>query len=254
MIDIASVKTACNLVKSLSNKQLESKIFDKIELLEKKVDTVLIRDLLAANAALDDIKAVGHASPETIAHIRKLYMGNTGLPLDQKTYGIENSKIVVASYLGLLQIGMIQGESEKMLCRYMLHMFATGEVVVFKELLNSFYRTNYSKMCAHYEAEAIQRKQNWKAERALIGRYKRLTAAAEVAAGITGPFICVDPMPTPGGKLLGAIMRYATAGESEECMRQIHYWIEEQRDQSIAETCARKSKEQLNQKDPFFLK
>lgn len=254
MIDIASVKIACNLVKSLSNKQLESKIFDKIELLGKKVDTVLIRDLLAANAALDDIKSVGHASPETIAHIRKLYMGNTALPLDQKTYGIENSKIVVASYLGLLQIGMIQGESEKMLCRYMLHMFATGEVVVFKELLNSFYRTNYSKMCAHYEVEASQRKQNWEAERALIGQYKRSVAVGGVVGEFVGPVVMVDPAPMPGTKLLGAIIRFATAGQSQECMRYVYLAIEEQRDRSIAETCARKAKEQLNQKDPFFLK
>lgn len=250
MIDIASVKTACRLVKTLSNNQLERKIFDRIDLLEKKVDTVLIRDLLAANAALDDIKAVGHASPETIAHVRKLYMGNTGLPLDQKTYGIENSKIVVASYLGLLQIGILQGEGEKMLCRYMLHMFATGEVVVFKELLNSFYRTNYSKMCAHYEVEASQRKQNWKAERALIGQYKCSVAVGELA----GPLIMLDPAPTPGRILLGAITRFATAGESEECMRYVYQGIEGQRDRSIAETCARKAKEQLNQKDPFLLK
>ena len=73
----------------------------------------LIRDLLAVNAALDDIKAVDHALPETIALVHKLYTGNTGLPLDQKTYGIEISKNVVASYFGLLQIGIIQREDEK---------------------------------------------------------------------------------------------------------------------------------------------
>ena len=112
MISAESVKTACNLIMTFSNKQLESKIFDRMDILEKKVDTVLIRDLLAANAALDDIKAVGHVSSEAITHVRKLYMGNTGLPLNQKTYGMDNSKIVVVSYLGLLQIAIMQGEDE----------------------------------------------------------------------------------------------------------------------------------------------
>lgn len=48
MIDAASLKAVCWFVKTISNKQMESKIFDKIDLLEKKVDTILIRDLLAA--------------------------------------------------------------------------------------------------------------------------------------------------------------------------------------------------------------
>lgn len=247
MINIASVKTACNLVKTFSNKQLESKIFDRMDILEKKVDTVLIRDLLAANAALDDIKAVGRGTPDQIAHIRKLYMGNTGLPLDQKTYGIENSKIVVASYLGLLQIGIIQGEDESMLCRYMLHMFATGEKIVYKELLNSFYRSNYGSIGSQYESEANRRKQNWKSEKILIGRYKRSVAVGEVVSGLVGPVIIMDPTPMPGTRLLGAIARFATASESEQCKMYVYQAIEEQRDRAIAEKCARKAKEQLNQ-------
>lgn len=153
------------MVKTFSSKQLESQIFDRIDILEKKVDTILIRDLLAANAALDDIKAVGGGAPDQIAHIRKLYIGNTGLPLDQKTYGIENSKIVVASYLGLLQLGIIQREDEKMLCRYMLHMFATGEQIVYKELLNSFYQSNYANICSALVKRTEQRKEYWQEEK-----------------------------------------------------------------------------------------
>lgn len=244
MINIASVKTACSLVKTFSNKQLESKIFDRMDLLEKKVDTILIRDLLAANAALDDIKVVGGGTQDQIAHVRKLYMGNTGLPLNQKTYGIENSKIVVASYLGLLQIGIIQGEDESMLCRYMLHMFATGEKIVYKDLLNSFYRSNYSSICSRYEAEANRRKQNWKSEKILIGKYKRSVAAGEVVGRLVGPVVT----PMPGMGLLGAIARLATAEGSEECKMYVYQAIEEQRDRAIAEVCAKKAKEQLNQK------
>lgn len=248
MIEIVSVKTACSMVKTISNKQLESKIFEKIELLEKKVDTVLIRDLLAANAALDDIKAVGHASPEAIEHVRKLYVGNTGLPQDQMTYGIKNSQIVVASYLGLLQVGILQGEDEEMLCRYMLHMFATGEVVVFKELLNSFYQANYSRFCAHYEEEANRRKENWKSEKLLIGRYKLLAAATDVASGF------IDPAPMPGTRLLDAIVRFSTANKSERCMKYVCSELDKERDRFIAGACAKKATEQLNKRQPFLLR
>ena len=127
----------------------------------------------------------------------------------------------------------------------MLHMFATGESVVYKELLNSFYRSNYSSICSRYEEEASRRKQNWKAEKVLIGRYKRTVAASE----ITGSLIIMNPVPLPGTKLLGAIVKLAAAGESEACKRYVYQTIEDQRDRSIAETCARKAKEQLNQKE-----
>ena len=252
MISAASVKTACNLVKTFSNKQLESKIFDKMDILEKKVDTVLIRDLLAANAALDDIKAVGRGTPDQIAHIRKLYMGNTGLPLDQKTYGIENSKIVAASYLGLLQIGIIQGEDERMLCRYILHMFATGEVIVYKELLNSFYRSNYANICSGCVTEAERRKRDWKEEKKLIEEYKRKRAPAELAGKVTTKIV-MNIMGIESFIPLGMTKR-RDLGASDECKAYVQQQIELQRDRSISETCAKKAKEQLNQKDIFLLK
>lgn len=244
MVSIDSVKAACNLVKTFSNKQLESKIFDRIDLLEKKVDMVLIRDLLAANAALDDIKAVGSASPEAIAHVRKLYMGNTGLPLDQKTYGIDNSKIVVASYLGLLQIGIIQGEDKKMLCRYILHMFATGEQIVYKELLNNFYQSNYVNICATFVKQTEQRKEYWQEEKVFIAKYKR-TLASEKA---------IDPVWGFRGIGLRMAVIHMLADKTASCMNYVHKELDAYRDQAIAETCAEKAKEQLNQKDMLWLK
>lgn len=242
MISTTSVKLACNLVMTFSNKQLESKIFDRMDILEKKVDTVLIRDLLAANAALDDIKAVGHASPEMIAHVRKLYMGNTGLPLDQKTYGIENSKIVAASYFGLLQVGILQREDEKMLCRYMLHMFATGEQVVYKELLNNFYQSNYANICSSLVKQTEQRKKNWQEEKVLITKFKRTLANENV----------IDPVWGIKGLGLRMGMIHFLADKTPACMDFVHKELDEYRDQAIAETCAKKAKEQLNQKDIFL--
>lgn len=231
MIDAASLKAVCGLVKTISNKQLESKIFDKIDLLEKKVDTILIRDLLAANAALDDIKAAGHGSKEMIAQIYKLYMSNTGLPLDQKTYGIENSKIVLASYFGLLQIGILQGEDENLLCRYVLHMFATGEEIVYKELLYNFYQSNYADACAGLVAEQCQRQRNWKNEKALVGKYKRRIAAV---AGAAGPVF--------------GIAAFIAAGEGAECKEYVCRELETQYSRRIADCCASAAKKQLSQK------
>lgn len=43
-------------------------------------------------------------------------------------------------------------------------------------------------------------------------------------------------------------------GASDECKAYVHQQIELQRDRSIAETCAKKAKEQLNQKDIFLLR
>ena len=37
MISAESVKTACNLIMTFSNKQLESKIFDRMDILEKNI-------------------------------------------------------------------------------------------------------------------------------------------------------------------------------------------------------------------------
>ena len=243
MIDAASLKAVCGLVKTISNKQMESKIFDKIDLLEKKVDTILIRDLLAANAALDDIKAVGHGSKDMIAQIHKLYMSNTGLPLDQKTYGIENSKIVLASYLGLLQIGILQGEDENLLCRYVLHMFATGEEIVYKELLRSFYQSNYADACAGLVAEQRQRECNWKNEKALVGKYKRRIAAGNLLMP-TSPLRLVSPL--INGAV--AISRANAACESAECKEYVCRELETQYSRRIADCCASAAKKQLSQK------
>ena len=243
MIDAASLKAVCGFVKTISNKQMESKIFDKIDLLEKKVDTILIRDLLAANAALDDIKAVGHGSKDMIAQIYKLYMSNTGLPLDQKTYGIANSKIVLASYFGLLQIGILQGEDENLLCRYVLHMFATGEEMVYKELCHSFYQSNYGNSCLHLVTEAEQRKKNWKNETALVGKYRRKAAVDEFLEP-TIVFRTSDRVE----KSMRVLAAYAAAGETEECKAFVHRNIESQLEKSIAKKCAQKANEQLSQK------
>ena len=177
-------------------------------------------------------------------------MGNTGLPLDQKTYGIENSKIVAASYLGLLQIGIIQGEDESMLCRYMLHMFATGELIVYKELLNSFYRSNYANICSGCVTEAERRKRNWKEEKELIGKFKRMRAPAElVGHTITRIMLSAQESFVPL-----SMTKRKDLGASDECKAFVYQQIELQRDRSIAETCAKKAKEQLNQKDIFLLR
>ena len=223
---------------------MESKIFDKIDLLEKKVDTILIRDLLAANAALDDIKAVGHGSKDMIAQIYKLYMSNTGLPLDQKTYGIANSKIVLASYFGLLQIGILQGEDENLLCRYVLHMFATGEEIVYKELLHSFYQSNYADTCAGLVAEQRQRECNWKNEKALVGKYKRRIAAV---AGAAGPVDLGLPTALRARLALG-VAAFIAAGESAECKEYVCRELETQYSRRIADCCASAAKKQLSQK------
>lgn len=241
MIDAASLKAVCGFVKTISNKQMESKIFDKIDLLEKKVDTILIRDLLAANAALDDIKAAGHGSKEMIAQIYKLYMSNTGLPLDQKTYGIENSKIVLASYFGLLQIGILQGEDENLLCRYVLHMFATGEEIVYKELLHSFYQSNYADACAGLVAEQHQRECNWKNEKALVRKYMRRTAAEYFWE--TTPW---SPSSLPIMKPVAIMLAFA-AGGSAECKEYVCRELETQYSRRIAAYCASVAKEQLSQ-------
>ena len=54
-------------------------------------------------------------------------------------------------------------------------------------------------------------------------------------------------------RLLGAIARFATVSESEQCKMYVCQAIEEHRDQAIAEVCARKAKEQLINKNPILL-
>lgn len=189
MINGATIRAACNAIKDLSNKQLGNQILSKVENLEKKMDTVLIRDLMAANAALDDIKAVGRGTPDQIAQIRKLYMSNTGLPLGQQTYEIDNSKIILASYLGLLQIGIKQKEDEKMLCRYMLHMVATGEEIVHTKMLESFCINCFADIRDEVVSKYEHRKLNWQEENELVRLYQSREVAVDAMKRPVGFFI-----------------------------------------------------------------
>lgn len=203
----------------------------------------MIRDLMAANAALDDIKAVGRGAPDQIAHIRKLYMSNTGLPLDQETYGIDNSKIILASYLGLLQIGILQKEDEKMLCRYMLHMFATGEEIVYKELLPSFYQSCFWDICEAIVAKYDQRKQNWKNERDLI----RIYSAGQVVNDVMQPKAVEFFVPVMRvRKVIKEVGVFLNAGNSQECREYVCRCLDYQCGKEIAQTCAKQAEQLLS--------
>jgi len=115
------------------------KLDSKADLITQKTDALIIRDLLAANLALDDIKAAGVLDSSELLQLKNMYRVNTGLPMDGTTCGISNSQIRVMSYFGLFQIGILENTDEKLLTRYILHMFATGEPVVSETLFPEFY-------------------------------------------------------------------------------------------------------------------
>lgn len=116
-----------------------NKLDSKTDLITQKTDTLIIRDLLAANLALDDIKAAGVLDSSELLQLKNMYRVNTGLPMDGTTCGIPNSQICVMSYFGLFQIGILENADEKLLTRYVLHMFATGEPIVGETLFPEFY-------------------------------------------------------------------------------------------------------------------
>lgn len=124
-------------IDNLSGKLNE--IDSKVDLIAMKTDSLIIRDLLAANLALDDIKATGVWDAAELMQLKSMYRVNTALPIEGATCGIRNSQIRVMSYLGLFQIGILENADEKRLVRYVLHMFETGEKIVWEELFPQFY-------------------------------------------------------------------------------------------------------------------
>lgn len=198
---------------------------------------------MAANASLDDIKAVGRGTPDQIAHIRRLYMSNTGLPLDQQTYGIDNSKIVLASYFGLLQIGILQKEDKKMLCRYMLHMVATGEEIVHKELLYRFCENSFADVRDGIVNKYEQRKRNWIEEAELIRGYKKVCAAKEILKQKPRDYFI------PGRRIRKAYdvaKAYVNAELGCECEEFVCQQLDEQCSKEIAQVCAKRAEHLLN--------
>lgn len=139
-------------------------ISTKADIIAQKTDALIIRDLLSANLALDDIKAVGVWDSAELLQLKNMYRVNTGLPIDGKTCGISNSQIHVMSYLGLFQIGLLENVNEKLLVRYILHMFETGESIVMTDLFPQFAEMVFGTYYRQTEEEYSHRITHWEEE------------------------------------------------------------------------------------------
>jgi len=167
-----AIHSCISFATRMRNVDAQNKIMADLDKLSNKVDALIIRDLLAANKALDDIKATGVSDPAEISELRALYRKNTGLPIDGESYGVSNRQIVAMSYFGLLQIGVITGEDERRLLRYILHMFAMGEKAVAHELFPQFYTEVFSTYFGEVDSEFRIRAKNWEKEELLKQKFK----------------------------------------------------------------------------------
>lgn len=140
-------------------------VLNRLDELNAKTDALILRELVAANKMLDDLKSTDRCDHVELSRLKGMYMLNTGLPEKGSVCGIKNTKIILMSYLGLFQVGILAGENEKLLTRYVLHMFETGEPLVMTDLFPQFCQEVFYPYYQESEAVYLSRVENWRDEK-----------------------------------------------------------------------------------------
>ncbi len=212
-ISVGTVFTAIRAVAEIVNRRIQIKMISNID---KKIDSLIIRELVAANTMLDDIKATGDFNEKDLSYLKGLYHKNTGLPTDGITAGIENSKIVLMSYLGIMQIAVLQGESEQRILRYILHIFELGEKAAALELFPDFYQDVFAHYCRKIDIDYQKRIANWKNEKKLILEY---VATTTVLGGVVTLNPIIPVLGVPFTYSSEAAKSYVISQLNEKCMQ-----------------------------------
>ncbi len=201
-IAVKAINCCITIVRNIKNVEIQKRIvsgldevLNKLDELNAKSDTLIIRELVAANKMLDDMKSTGCCDPNELSRLKGMYMLNTGIPDKGSVCGLKNTEIILMSYFGLFQVGILAGESEKLLTRYVLHMFETGEAIVMTELFPQFCQEVFYPYYQNAEEIHLSRMENWKNEvrpddstvAGMIGAFSGMAMAEESNGKLVHP-------------------------------------------------------------------
>ena len=110
-----------------SDENIKCALKTRLTSIESKLDDLILRDLRAAILALDDFTSLKTLDAHKLRTAEDLFRKNTGLSISASTGGIQNSRIVAMSYLGLIHVELLESCNAELIARYILHMFATGD-------------------------------------------------------------------------------------------------------------------------------
>ena len=105
-------------------KEANKRYIQRIDELEEKVDAAILMDLKAMQKCLEDFRKADAFTSSNVEFLRNTLRKYTGLPLEGKTAGVENRKIVATSYLGLITFeNMSENPNQVLIARYVFRMF-----------------------------------------------------------------------------------------------------------------------------------
>ena len=126
-----------------------------------------------------------------------------------------------------------------MLCRYMLHMVATGEDIVHTKMLESFCINCFADIRDEVVSKYEHRKQNWQEENELVRLYQSREVAVDAIKRPVGFFI-------PAVGIYNAAKKYKNSKESRECKEFVCNILERQCNKEIANAFAKRAEKLLN--------
>lgn len=142
-----------NISSSEYQEILENRLKYYSDLIIQKIDDVIMRDFKSAIEQFDNCVIANKI--DELDNIKLLFLNNIGLSSDGVTGGVDNTKIIALSYLGLIKINLLQKKDYELTSIYILRMFATGERFVRTECFPIIYEDLFKEQCGDIERQYL---------------------------------------------------------------------------------------------------